>query len=129
MYYTAPSTQLDAHQSDSYSDYDLSEFTAEDLATIDASIAGSSSTTSTMKRSSIVAQAAKSLSGPTVSVVLEGASKSLSSMAPPAEPAVRKPEAQGSMRPKSKELSPFEKFRSWRGMFSVTDLTSPAWYV
>ncbi|TCD71121.1 hypothetical protein EIP91_012069 [Steccherinum ochraceum] len=127
VYYTAPSTQLDAHQSDSYSDYDLSEFTAEDLASIDASIAGSSSSTSTMKRPSIVVQAAKSLSGPTVSVVLEGASKSLSSMAPPAEPAVHKTKAQGSTRPKSKELSPFERFRSWRGMFSVTDLTSPSW--
>ncbi|THH29053.1 hypothetical protein EUX98_g5136 [Antrodiella citrinella] len=129
VFYTAPSTQIDAHHSDSYSDYDLSEFTADDFASFDAAVTdvGESSTGATKRVGAILNNAARA--GPAVSVVLEGASKTLRDMGPPGEPPVRKnnSETNVSSYRQMKEASPYERFRSWRGALSVTDLTSPSW--
>ncbi|KAH8094725.1 exonuclease V a 5' deoxyribonuclease-domain-containing protein [Cristinia sonorae] len=123
VFYTAPSTQiLDGHQSDSYSDYDFRDFTAEDFASIDAAVAA-------VEESSTSAAERSRNGGPAVSVVLEEASKSLSSMGPPVASLSGSKSFEKSAPPvrKTKESSPYERYRSWKGALSVTDLTSPSW--
>ena len=123
VYYTAPSTQLDAHHSDSYSDYDLSEFTADDFATIDAAVAAvqvAESSKMALKRA-----------GSSVSLVLQETNKSLTVLAAPEGHVAQHNghAAAGTSWKKGKELSPYDRFRARRGTLSVTDLTSPTWHV
>jgi exonuclease V len=91
-------------EEDEYDDYNLSEFTEDDFAIIDAALQ----------------ENASEKGGPKVLVQLEQPVvdnninfKALTKPIPP---------------PQKKELSPYLRFRT-NGILSVTDLVAPAWYV
>ena len=118
--------------SDSYSAFDLSEFTEEDFAQIDAAI-------------SLQIQGDDALASANTSFQSEIDGLDLSSLTPDelAEldsavsmklnehidgPSIQIEIEDGEMTPQVIKPSPLEQFRS-RRILSVTDLVSPAWYV
>lgn len=106
--------------SDEYDEYDLSEFTSQELATADANV-------SHMLRP--IPEPTTSSTGPKIHIALE-----------PSCVRVERPLAQqnnvvtASTTASSALLfvtpavdSPYSRFCSWKGAFSVTDLVGPAW--
>jgi hypothetical protein len=98
---------------DEFDAYNLDEFTTEDFAFVDRTIA----------RDDIIA---KTNGGPAVTVEVEQ-SIDLMMLKDPligaSSPVLRSLGPQQPSQP-----SPFQRFRAWRKVLSVSDLVSPAWY-
>lgn len=116
--------------SDTYSDYDLLEFTEEDFEFIDAQVSSAQNPVPpNLQRASESSDTLESsdpppsppTGGPAVDISIEthegSGSGSVNSTEEP-------PPSQVSER---QLPSPFKSFRSWNGTLAVTDLTAPAW--
>jgi hypothetical protein len=90
--------------SDEYDDYDLSEFTQDDFARIDAAI------------ESVYLETIGNKGRPAIPIQIEQPVLSPTSPTPDIP------------RHRSAESSPFQRYRRYK-ILSVTDLVSPAWYV
>ncbi|KAI6047852.1 exonuclease V [Pisolithus marmoratus] len=106
--------------SDEYDEYDLSEFTSQELAVVDANV-------SDMLRS--IPEPTVSSAGPKIHIALESSCDRIEP-----SPAQQSNVVTASTTTSSTLLfvspaadSPYSRFCSWRKAFSVTDLVSPAW--
>ncbi|KAI5982743.1 exonuclease V [Pisolithus albus] len=106
--------------SDEYDEYDLSEFTSQELATMDANV-------TLMLRP--IPEPTTSSAGPKIHIALEA-----SCVRVERPPAQQNNVVTTSTTASSTFLcvtptadSPYSRFCSWKGAFSVTDLVGPAW--
>ena len=97
-----------ASSGDEFDAYNLDDFTAEDFALVDGTIA----------KDNIIA---KTNGGPAVTVEVEQPIDIVSEgpLIRASSPVLRSPRPQ--------QQSPFQRFRSWNKVLSVSDLVSPAW--
>ena len=111
--------------SDSYSTFDLSEFTEEDFAQIDAAISsqihGDDASANASFQSEINGLDLSSLTPDELAQLDSAVSMKLNEH-------IQIEIEDGEMTPQVVYPSPLEQFRS-RRILSVTDLVSPAWYV
>jgi hypothetical protein len=97
----------DTADSDKYDAFNLSDFTEEDFAHIDAILQREGGD-----------NVAPQYGGPAITVELEKPTVDIISKAPPSDLATKF----------KKDASPFQRYR-WKKILWVTDLVSPAWYV
>ncbi|CCL98155.1 uncharacterized protein FIBRA_00149 [Fibroporia radiculosa] len=103
---------------DEFDVYDLSEFTAEDFACIDAALASAQpSLVSIFGNCNRNDSISDGTGGPRIEIQVEGATDN--SILPKALSRHQEWSSDGR--------SPFERFRKWRKVLSVTDLVGPAW--
>jgi exonuclease V len=116
--------------SDSYSAFDLSEFTEEDFAQIDAAISlqiqGDDASANTSFQLEIDGLDLSSLTPDELAELDSAVSMKLNEHID--GPSIQIEIDDGEMAPQVIKPSPLEQFRS-RRILSVTDLVSPAWYV
>ncbi|TFK89878.1 hypothetical protein K466DRAFT_485860 [Polyporus arcularius HHB13444] len=130
---------------DEYDEYDFSEFTADDFVEIDAMVLVARATPPPPEPAAAPAVHAGSSSGgpgpgsaqqsnerggpgggnggPRIQIAVEGAAKTDSSSSRYLKGSSGKGRA-AKLKPK---LSPYEQFRSWNRLLSVTDIASPSW--
>ena len=123
-------TTMSDISSDSYSAFDLSEFTEEDFAQIDAAISsqiqGDDAIANSSFQSEIDGLDLSSLTPEELAQLDSAISLKLNEHI--GGPSIQVELEDGEMTPQVIRPSPLEQFRS-RRIFSVTDLVSPAWYV
>ncbi len=119
------SSSIKSGSSDTYSDYDFSEFTEQDFAFIDASISAalhpsspklpptSESSTPELPKATPEAGAA----GPAVTISVEEG----------VEVNTTETDNSSEQHLSTRTRSPYESFRRWNGTLAVTDLSGPAW--
>jgi hypothetical protein len=126
---TLPLTMSD-RSSDSYSVFDLSEFTEEDFAQIDAAVSSQIQVDDATANSSfqldIDGLDLSSLTPEDLAQLDSAVSMKLNEHID--GPSIQIEIEDGEVTPQVVKPSPLERFRS-RGIFSVSDLVSPAWYV
>jgi exonuclease V len=105
-----------ASEDDEFDAYDFGEFTADELALVDESI---------MANNHVAANASRG--GPAITVEVEQSANHTSHN----DQLTRglSSNATVSLSTKRENVSPFQRFRSWNKVLSVSDLVSPVWYV
>ncbi|RDX46764.1 hypothetical protein OH76DRAFT_1419997 [Lentinus brumalis] len=141
----APHPTTSQASPDEYDEYDFSEFTADDFVEIDAMVLVARATPPPPEPAAAPAVHAESSSGgpgpgsaqpsngrggpgggnggPRIQIAVEGAAKADSSSSRYLKGSSGKGRA-AKLKPK---LSPYEQFRSWNRLLSVTDIASPSW--
>ncbi len=141
----APDPTTSQASPDEYDEYDFSEFTADDFVEIDAMVLVARATPPPPEPAAAPAIHAESSSGgpgpgsaqpsngrggpgggnggPRIQIAVEGAAKADSSSSRYLKGSSGKGRA-AKLKPK---LSPYEQFRSWNRLLSVTDIASPSW--
>lgn len=120
-------TFLKSGSSDTYSDYDFSEFTEQDFALIDASLSSAVppgpsrlSSDGTLGTPEVPDNLpTPGADGPAVTITAEESTQD----GDDSVDSNKEAEDQGFREP----LSPFDGYRGWNGTLSVTDLTGPIW--
>jgi len=105
-----------ASEDDEFDTYDFSEFTAHELALVDESIMANSNVTANANRG-----------GPAITVEVEQSANHISHN----DQLTRGLSSNATVLLSSRreQASPFQHYRSWNKILSVSDLVSPAWYV
>lgn len=130
--------------SDEFSRYDLSEFTTEELAALDASISARTlGKGCSMQAREASVDSSRKFSGPDIEIEIEksadqstgrqtfpgGLSTDQSPQPGPSTDASNSIESALPSIPLYNEGSHFHRFRRGRGTLAVTDLSAPSWYV
>jgi exonuclease V len=105
-----------ASEDDEFDSYDFAEFTADELALVDESIMANSNVTANANRG-----------GPAITVEVEQSANNISHN----DQLTRGLSSNATvlLSTRQRQASPFQQFRSWNKVLSVSDLVSPAWYV
>jgi exonuclease V len=105
-----------ASEDDEFDAYDFAEFTADELALVDESIMANNHVTANANRG-----------GPAITVEVEQSANHISYN----DQLTRglSSNATVSLLTRREKASPFQHYRSWNKVLSVSDLVSPAWYV